>query len=211
MFLVILGIIILFLLVKILSSNSGSHGGSSGTYYDDYNNSDIDSREQKQAGNIGEMIAVKDIKYVLRTDDRLFTNVRIEYNGKPAELDNVIVNKYGVFIIEVKNYAGDVYGKENDPKWIQRKTTAAGYIYEKEVTNPVRQVKRQIYILASYLRHNGANVWVRGYAIMIHGNSPVESESILKSVRDIDSVIHTTDRKMLSAESISKISKLLLK
>ena len=52
MFLVILGIIILFLLVKILSSNSGSHGGSSGTYYDDYNNSDIDSREQTFLGTV---------------------------------------------------------------------------------------------------------------------------------------------------------------
>lgn len=56
--------------------------------------------EYKIAGMQGEAAAVKIIRSVMRDDDRLFTGVSIEYDGKKTGLDNVIVNKYGVFIIE---------------------------------------------------------------------------------------------------------------
>lgn len=57
------------------------------------------------------------IREVLNEDDRLFTNVNIECDGMSAELDNVIVNSYGVFIIETKNYKGRLYGNEDDYKF----------------------------------------------------------------------------------------------
>ncbi len=146
---------------------------------------------------------------MLREGDRLFTNVSIGYDGKPAELDNVIANKYGVFIIEVKNYTGRIIGGEDDYEWQKYKTTDAGNTYEKTVKNPIKQVKRQIYILARYLEYYGSRVWVRGYAILLHGNSPVQSEYILTSVADIDRAIHTSDRRMLDAKMLEKITELM--
>ena len=58
------------------------------------------------------------IREVLNEDDRLFTNVNIECDGMSAELDNVIVNSYGVFIIETKNCKGRLYGNEDDYKFM---------------------------------------------------------------------------------------------
>lgn len=165
--------------------------------------------EYKRVGIRGEEAAVRAIQAVLREDDRLFTNVSIEYDGKPAELDNVIVNKYGVFIIEVKNYTGHIVGSEDDYEWQKYKTTDAGNTYEKTVKNPIKQVKRQVYILARYLEYYGPRVWVRGYAILLHGNSPVQSEYMLTSVADIDRVIHSPDRRMLNANTVERITKLL--
>lgn len=165
--------------------------------------------EYKRAGIRGEEAVVKAIESVLREDDHLFTNVSIEYDSKPAELDNVIVNKYGVFIIEVKNYAGHIIGGEDDYEWQKYKTTDAGNTYQKKVKNPIKQVKRQTYILAHYLEYYGLRVWVKGYAILFHDNSPVESTYLLHSVSDIDRAIHTQDRTMLSAATIDKIVKLL--
>lgn len=69
---------------------------------------------ERKAGRAGEEKAANIIGSILRENDRLFTNVQISYEGKPAELDNVIVNKYGVFIIEVKNYNGTLVGNEDD-------------------------------------------------------------------------------------------------
>ncbi len=43
------------------------------------------------------------ISSVLQDDDRLFIDTKINYKDKEAELDDVIVNEFGVFIIEVKN------------------------------------------------------------------------------------------------------------
>ena len=165
--------------------------------------------EYKRAGIRGEEAVVRAIESVLREGDNLLTNVSVEYDGKPAELDNVIVNKYGVFIIEVKNYTGHVVGSEDDYEWQKFKTTDAGNTYVKTVKNPIKQVKRQIYILARYLEYYGIRVWVKGYAIMLHGNSPVDSDYLLKSVEDIDQAIHTNDRTMLSTNTIERIAKLL--
>ena len=165
--------------------------------------------ENKRVGIRGEEAAARAIESVLREGDRLFTNVSIEYDGKPAELDNVIVNKYGVFIIEVKNYTGYIVGNEDDYVWQKYKTTDAGNTYKNTVKNPIKQVKRQVFILAHYLEYYGPRVWVKGYTILLHGNSPVESEYMLNSVSDIDRAIHTKDRRMLDEKTVESITRLL--
>lgn len=98
--------------------------------------------EEKRVGRQGERIATNIIKRVLREDDYLFTNVPVSYDGKNAELDNVVVNKYGVFIIEVKYYKGRLYGAEDDYEWQKYKDDGYGNTFEKNVKNPIKQVKR---------------------------------------------------------------------
>lgn len=164
---------------------------------------------ERRAGHQGEITATEIIRSALHEGDRLFTNVSIEYDGRPAELDNVIVNKYGVFIIEVKNYRGRIVGDEDDYEWRKYKTTSAGNTYEKTVKNPIRQVKRQTYILAHYLEENGARVWIRGYAMLLNGNSPVESEYMLNGTEDVERVIHTKERELLDMETVERIRNLL--
>ena len=197
---ILFAVIVLFVIVAVLvltrNRPSGFHGWTI-------------TPEQKLAGMHGEKIAARAIGSVLRDDDSLFTNVSIEYDGKPAELDNVIVNKYGVFIIEVKNYTGYIVGNEDDYEWQKYKTTDAGNIYEKTVKNPITQVKRQIYILAKFLNYYGISVWVRGYALLLHGNSPVDSKYILSDLADIDRKIHTADRRMLDSKTVDSIKGLL--
>lgn len=163
----------------------------------------------KRAGRHGEAVATKAIKSILRDGDQLFTNIEITYEDKPTELDNVIVNSFGVFIIEVKNYNGNLVGNEDDYEWIKYKTTDAGNTYERAVKNPIKQVKRQVYILAKYLDYYGSRVWIEGYALLIHGNSPVESTMILSSVDDIDRAIHTPGRHRLTKNEQESIVNLL--
>ena len=209
----IIGIIAVILLVVVLVKYSlsddgskpyGPGGGTKPGFWEW-----VFTPEYKRVGIRGEEATARAIKSVLREGDRLFTNVKIEYDSKPAELDNVVVNKYGIFIIEVKNYTGRIVGDENDYEWQKFKTTVAGNTYEKSVKNPIKQVKRQIYILAHYLEYYGSRVWVKGYAILLHGNSPVVSSYLLNSIADIDRAIHTRDRTILNDATIEKISELL--
>lgn len=165
---------------------------------------------ERRVGRIGEHKATHIISSVLREDDRLFTNVQINYADKPAELDNVIVNKFGVFIIEVKNYNGRLVGNEDDYEWVKYHTTDAGNTYSKTVKNPIKQVKRQIYVLAKFLGYYGSvRVWIEGYALLLHGNSPVVSEYVLSSIQDIDRAVHTPNRNHLTQGHIEEIIKLL--
>lgn len=155
----------------------------------------------ERAGERGERAASALLRKYLAEDDTLLTNVCIEYDGKPAELDNVIVNKYGVFVIEVKNYVGELYGSEDDYEWTKVKTTDAGNKYEKTVKNPIKQVKRQVYLLAGYLGERGIKVWVQGYALLLNDNSPVESEWVLSTASNMRNVFHASDRQRLSKQT----------
>lgn len=163
----------------------------------------------RTAGRRGERAATMRIKTVLREDDALLTNVSISYDGKPAELDNVIVNKYGVFIIEVKYYSGRLSGLEDDYKWTKVHISDGGNPYVKTVKNPIKQVKRETYILAKYLDYYGVSVWVDGYAMILGANSPVDSKYMLSSVADIDRAIHTSTKKRLTPNTIKSIINLL--
>ncbi len=165
--------------------------------------------EKRRAGRCGEVAATNAIQHILRDGDRLFTNVEVSFQDKPAELDNVVVNRFGVFIIEVKNYKGRLYGNENDYEWMKYKDDGYGTTFVKKVKNPIRQVKRQVYVLAKYLDHHGSHVWVKGYALLLQGNSPVHSTDVLSSLEDIDAAIHTPDRKLLTEQQIDSIVRLL--
>lgn len=147
---------------------------------------------------------------MLREDDRLFTNVQVNYENEPAELDNVIVNKFGVFIIEVKNYNCSLVGNEDDYEWVKYHTTDAGDTCSKIVKNPIKRVKRQVFVLAKFLEYYGSvRVWIEGYALLLQGNSPVISEYVLSSIQDINKAIHTPNRNRLTQRDIEEITKLL--
>lgn len=49
-----------------------------------------------------------DIKYVIN-------NLMIVNDGKSSQIDHVVINKTGIFVIETKKYAGRIYGKEDLP------------------------------------------------------------------------------------------------
>ena len=164
---------------------------------------------ERRAGRLGEHFASNLISETLEDEDILLTNVSIFADGKETELDNVIINSYGVFIIEVKTYYGELFGNEDDHEWIKNKITPAGYIYQKSVKNPIKQVKRQIYILSSLLKENGINAWIEGYVFFVERNSPVESDYVLETTDDIYEAIHTASRNRLSAKTQNKIISLL--
>ena len=208
-FVVLIGLLIIF--VSIIASVISSSFNSSDTTSGSSNNGSYSlfTPAQKRFGNKGEALAQQAIESVLRDGDYYFRNISVTYDNRPAEFDNIIVNKNGVFIIEVKNYKGDVVGNVDDSEWKKYKTTDAGNTYIKSFQNPIKQVKRQVYILAKYLDYYGARAWVEGYVIMIQGNSPVESEYILKNNSDIDRAIHNCSRRMLNKETVKRIVSLL--
>ena len=145
---------------------------------------------ERRAGKSGEKYASRIIDEVLRESDKHLTNVLITADGKQAELDNVIINRNGVFIIEVKNYTGELHGDEEDYEWLKYKYTSSSVPFQKVVKNPIPQVKRQVYILSKLLKKHNINVWIEGYVFFVERNSPVNSCYVLWTQEDIDRAIH---------------------
>lgn len=158
---------------------------------------------QKRAGREGEEIAYSYIKEVLTEEDIILRNVELEYDGKECECDNIIINKYGVFIIEIKNWNGKLSGDLDDYEWTKTKTTDAGSVYVDTVINPIKQVNRQVYILSNYLKDNGIFYWIKGYSIILDDKSVI-SEQVLHTEEDIDKAIHTRAQENMRHLSKSK-------
>lgn len=163
----------------------------------------------RRAGRHGEEIAEEIIRRVLKEGDYLLTNIEISHDGRQAEVDCIVVNRFGVFIFEVKNYSGQLIGDEDDYEWQKIKITDAGNMYAKQVKNPIRQLKRQVYSLAHYLQSHRIKVWVEGYVILLHQNSPVDSGYIISGLSDIDRAVHTEGKNHLRSREIEQIISLL--
>lgn len=163
-----------------------------------------EQREIKSAGNKGEAYFNNMLKSILRNDDVLIRNVCLQVNGKEAEIDSLIINNNGIFIVEVKNYNGRLYGDIDDFEWTKEKISPGGNVFYKQVKNPIKQIKRQTYILSQFLKENNIRIWISGYAYFINGNSPVDDESVIDDIDELDRIIHTTSGKQYDERLINR-------
>lgn len=159
----------------------------------------------KAAGNAGEDSAASAIKRILQEGDQCFRNVSIQHDGQETELDFLIINRNGVFIIEVKNYSGEIIGKEGDRYWEKTKTSQGGNEYVKRIENPIPQIKREERILGQFLRSEKIRVWVKGYVYFIRCNRPFRNRYLLNTGNDIDREIHQETDRPLSEKKIEQI------
>jgi restriction system protein len=78
---------------------------------------------------------------------RRIDDVIIPASDGTTQIDHVLVSKYGIFVIETKNYQGWIYGNPQDDKWTQN-------IYGKknQFQNPIKQNYRHTKCLAEFLK-----------------------------------------------------------
>lgn len=119
------------------------------------------------SGIYGERNAAK-VLATLPDSYTVFQNVEVTYNGQKSEIDNIVVGKSGVFIIEVKNHNSHIVGDLKDVYWTQHKVGCGGTPYTKRMYNPVKQVGKHIYCLANYLRQNKVNTYVEGMVYFVN-------------------------------------------
>ena len=77
------------------------------------------------SGMNGERIATK-VLAALPDGYTVFQNLIVIYNNKESEIDNIVVGRRGVFIVEVKNHNGHIAGDLNAIYWTQHKVGRGG-------------------------------------------------------------------------------------
>ena len=89
--------------------------------------------ENKVGWVIGETI--ENEQYVI--NDLILIN-----DGKSSQIDHVVINPRGIFVIETKNYSGEIYGSESQREWTQ--VLAYGNVKNK-LYNPLKQNATHVY------------------------------------------------------------------
>ena len=164
---------------------------------------------KERAGKEGEILAGKMIHQYFNEQDILFNNVEIVVHGRETELDYVVINKNGVFIFEVKNYSGELEGNEDDEYWNKYKISSGNNEYVKEVRNPIKQLKREIYLLKEYLKYYGIDLWINGYVLFVNMNSPINSDYTINNESELNSILHTRGGQTLNKKQIETIVTIL--
>lgn len=67
-------------------------------------------------------------------------------DGESTQIDHVAISRFGVFVIETKNYSGKIFGKPGEPKWTQ----VLGRL-KSQFQNPLRQNYRHTKFLSETL------------------------------------------------------------
>lgn len=86
--------------------------------------------------------SVDGVQYVI--NDLLFDTGE----DKSCQIDHVLINHSGIWVIETKNYAGLILGGEDQREWTQ---VLAGGNVRNKLYNPIKQNLTHIYNLADYL------------------------------------------------------------
>jgi hypothetical protein len=99
-------------------------------------------------GFVGEAMGSLAAKLFL--DSRIYrslNNVTLNTSNGTVQIDHVIVSRFGIFVIEAKNYQGWIFGSENQAEWTQSLRGGRKFKFQ----NPLRQNYRHIKTLSEFL------------------------------------------------------------
>jgi AAA+ ATPase superfamily predicted ATPase len=99
-------------------------------------------------GDIGESRMIRSLSRL--PDDKYTTmnNITIPDNqGGTTQIDHIVISKYGLFVIETKNYSGWIFGDKNSNKWTASYRNGKKHTFQ----NPLNQNKKNTATLNKYL------------------------------------------------------------
>lgn len=86
-------------------------------------------------GNYGEFVFYRRLAKIINRDN-IFLNLYLDnINTEFTEVDMIAVTNNGVYVFEVKNYRGYIYGSQNDRYWTQTFNKHSRF----QFYNPIRQ------------------------------------------------------------------------
>lgn len=97
-------------------------------------------------GYIGEVNVSSQLYRMSLIDYKILNDVLIAVDGYTYQIDHVVISRYGIFVIETKNYSGIIEGKVKDLNWVQIIRNKKNYLF-----NPVIQNEKHIKALTKLL------------------------------------------------------------
>ncbi|MBO4572509.1 MAG: NERD domain-containing protein [Clostridia bacterium] len=143
------------------------------------------------------------VKYVvgetLENVQYVINNLIVDNNGATSQIDHIVINPRGVFVIETKNYSGEIYGSENQREWTQ--VLAYGNVKNK-LYNPLKQnathvynVKKivgnlPVYSLVVFAQNNTEHIEAKNVIPLSSLKSALSSGKSVLSQKQMESAYH---------------------
>ena len=100
--------------------------------------------------NRGERAVIQTYQQHFQAPYVLFNNCTFpdQENGT-TQIDHIILSPYGIFVLETKDYQGEIFGLEYDKTWRQSFNSNKSYDFQ----NPIRQNFKHLKVLQHLLAH----------------------------------------------------------
>lgn len=93
-------------------------------------------------GKRGENKVRRAIGKTVENEQYVINDLILVREDKSFQIDHVVINTHGVFVLETKNYSGEIYGSESQREWTQ--VLAYGNVKNK-LYNPLKQNATHVY------------------------------------------------------------------
>lgn len=139
----------------------------------------------------------EDKKYVIN-------NIIVVNDGKSSEIDHIVLKKTGIFVIETKNYSGQIYGGENELNWTQ--TLSYGKV-KNSFYNPILQNRTHIYQLSKILERNDCFV-----SLISFPKADLKTKTVthVGNIRSVKNEINKKKKELLTTEELNYYYSILL-
>lgn len=157
----------------------------------------------KVKGNYGELRVTQKLKE-LPDEYKILNDLMFEHNDITSQIDHVVVSKYGIFVIETKDYTGIISGKEWDDTWLQKtdKTTH-------DIHNPIKQNYSHIKMLMNILKINNPEIFKSIIVMTNKCTTLIDSKTHVVHLNELNNTIINYQEKLLNQSEIEYISKYL--
>ena len=137
-------------------------------------------------GKIGEIKVEKFIGFAYSGTQYIINNLMLRTGtNKSTQIDHVVIQPNGIFVIETKNYSGRIYGNRAQHEWTQ--VLNYGRVKHK-LYNPLLQNKTHVYHIAQLLSHKYPIVPV---VVFVKGNIKYIKAEGVYSLRGLRQVLNS--------------------
>lgn len=146
-------------------------------------------------GKYGERRVKKIIGETIENEQYVINDLILENERKTSQIDHIVINQQGVFVIETKNYSGRIYGSENQLEWTQ--VLSYGKIKNK-FYNPLKQNATHIYNvrrIIGKLPIKSLVVFVQNNINYIQANNVIPLSALRKTLQSGEKVLSISEMK----------------
>lgn len=120
-------------------------------------------------------------------------------DGRSSQIDHILINKNGVFVIETKNYSGRIYGKTDDQEWTQ----VLNYGKSKhKLYNPIKQNATHVRTVQEVI---GTSAPVISAVVFVKGNINFIKSPNVYRLRELKHLLKSYFSKTLTAYEMENI------
>ena len=156
--------------------------------------------EKELQGMRGESAVSRILGGTKRGVQYVLNNYSAYHEGRTFEVDHILINSRGVFAIETKNWAGEIYGEETDSFWQQYKSYDR-HRQRVRLKNPLAQNGGHANHISKILRGEQVNSVI----VMAKNNAEHINSARVVNARELRQYLFTYGRPIYSAADMERL------